>query len=180
MNENDDLEELDTSWLSDYNYETDENKEVDWYYKVPVEFIKIKLMYVSSTGEINKITETKCILTTPGVLHKEHLIQLIKSYSSINNVKYGLLYLIKFNINVDPEHLHNFLKSKDNTIAYQYLQPIKHIDDILYSNTITMFNDLNELIIIYQHKSLTNSNKLTRRHKHLITNQHHNITKKLT
>ena len=53
----------------------------------------------------------------------------------------------------------NFLKSKNPTIGTQFLQSIKNIDTIKFEKSISLFHDINELIIIFRKKHNLNTNK---------------------
>ena len=91
-------------------------------------------------------------LKEPGTLQKEELLGIIKHNSFSNAIKYNLLSILKFNINIEPEFLKNFLKSKDKNIGSSFLQSVKNIDTIRFEKTITMFHDINDLIIIYHQR----------------------------
>ena len=73
-----------------------------------------------------------------------------------NQVKYALLYILKFNINLDPIYLKTFIKSKDplSIIGNNFLQSIKNIDTIKFDKSISMFHDLNDLLIMFYNKEL--------------------------
>jgi hypothetical protein len=78
-----------------------------------------------------------------------------------NEVKYSLLYILKFNINLDPIYLKTFIRNKEPlvNIGNQFIQSIKNIDEIKLDKSISMFHDLNDLLIIFHHKpKLSNSN----------------------
>ena len=62
-------------------------------------------------------------LKTPGVLSKENLIDLINKNKINNSIKYSLSSLLKFNINIEPENIKNFVIDNDiknyNTYFFQ-------------------------------------------------------------
>ena len=51
---------------------------------------------------------------------------------------------------MEPDDVKNYLLTKDN---HDYLSIIKNIDDILFEKSISMFHDLNDLILIFYEKS---------------------------
>jgi len=72
--------------------------------------------------------------------------------------------------NDEPINLKTFLRSKECAfkIGNHFLQPIKNIDSISFDKTIGMFQDINDLFIIFYNKNdikntntNTNTNKTT-------------------
>ena len=143
--------DLDFSWIQEFE---NLDKEYKDYYTEDLAFIKIHCIYVNKDNEIDKILEDKIILNTPGLLSKEEIISLIKHNMICNETKYTLLYILKFNINIDPIHLKTFIKNKDqlSVIGGNYLQSVKNIDTIKLDKCISMFHDLNDLLIIFYNK----------------------------
>jgi hypothetical protein len=149
MNE---LEDIDFTWLDEYDKIA---KDYDMFYKEELAFIKIHYIYINDDNDIEKIKEDNFLFRNPGLLTKEELISIIKNNSIFNLHKYSLLSILKYNINMEPIHLKNFLKTKNEKAGFQYLHSINHIENITFDKTITLFQDINELIIIYHQKSLT-------------------------
>lgn len=146
-----DIEEVDSSWIDEFEKIDKEYKD---YYTEDLSFIKFHCIYINKANEIEKITEEKNILTKPGILSKEEIISLIKHNVVCNNVKYSLLSILKFNINIDPIYLKTFIKSKNSAAKNgdNFLQSIKNIDTIKFEKCISMFHDLNDLLIIFYEK----------------------------
>lgn len=153
-NDNDDInntiEDLDLSWINEFEKIDNEYK---IYYSEELSFIRIHSIYINSNNEIEKIREEKQLLRVPGVLQKEELISIIKHNSFTNEVKYSLLSILKFNINLEPIHLKTFLRNKNPEIGEPFLQSIKNLDTIKFEKSITMFHDINELLIIFHQKN---------------------------
>jgi hypothetical protein len=146
-----DIEEVDSSWIDEFEKIDKEYKD---YYTEDLTFIKFHCIYINKANEIEKITEEKNLLKTPGILSKEEIISLIKHNVVCNNVKYSLLSILKFNINIDPIYLKTFIKSKNSAAENgdNFLQSIKNIDTIKFEKCISMFHDLNDLLIIFYEK----------------------------
>jgi hypothetical protein len=81
---------------------------------------------------------------------------------------------------LEPNEIKNYLLNGENN---KYLSVIKNIDTITYEKTINMFQDLNDLIIIFYEKSIdlkkTESNNSTKKiylrsltHKKTIKNRY--------
>lgn len=150
MDNNDNIEELDLSWIHEFEKIDNEYK---IYYTEELTFIRIHSVYVNNDNEIEKIREEKMLLKTPGIIQKEELLSIIKHNSFSNQIKYSLLSILKFNINLEPMHLKNFLKNKNPAIGAPFLQSIKNLDSIKFDKSITMFHDINELLIIFHQKN---------------------------
>jgi hypothetical protein len=147
---NDDMEELDSTWLQEFE---NLDKEYKHYYTEELTFVKIHCIYINKENAIEKMKEERVLLSVPGCLQKEELLHIIKNHSFLNEMKYSLLSILKVNINIEPIHLTSFLKSKNNEIGSSFLQSIKHIDNIKFEKSISMFHDMNELIILFHEKT---------------------------
>ena len=143
------FEELDTSWLHEFEKI---DKEFNTYYTEDLLFVRVNYVYVNTSQEITNLGEDKYIFKTPNVLTKEDLIGLIKRNNIVNNKKYSLLSILKYNINIEPHNLKTFFRSKNKYIGQTYLQSVKHIDNIVFDKTISMFQDLNNIMIIFLEK----------------------------
>lgn len=148
-NNNDTIEDLDLSWINEFEKIDNEYK---IYYTEELSFIRIHSIYVNNNDEIEKVREEKVLLKNPGILQKEELLSIIKHNSFSNQVKYSLLSILKFNINLEPIHLKTFLRNKNPAIGAPFLQSIKNLDTIKFEKSITMFHDINEILIIFHQK----------------------------
>ena len=167
------IDDLDTTWIQEFeNFD----KEYKNYYTEEVSFIRIHSVYVNKYNDIEKIKEEKIILKELGNLQKDELFTIIKHNSFFNNNKYSLLSILRFNINIEPIHLTNFLKNKDKNIGKTFLQSLKNIDTIKIDKTISMFQDINDIFIIF-HQKIYNPLKTYNRTKKIFINSN---TKKKT
>jgi len=149
-NNNDDtIVDLDLSWINEFEKIDNEYK---IYYIEELSFIRIHSIYVNIKNEIEKVREEKFFLRNPGILKKEELLSIIKHNSFSNQVNYSLLSILKFNINLEPIHLKTFLRNKNPSIGEKFLQSIKNLDTIKFEKSITMFHDINEILIIFHQK----------------------------
>jgi hypothetical protein len=160
-NDFDEIEDLDNSWLEEFEKMDNEYKT---YYTEDLSFIKITSLYVNKNNDIEKLREEKILLKVPGFLQKEELISIIKHNSFFNQIKYSILSILKFNINIEPINLKTFLKSQNLNAGCTFLQSVKSIDTIKFDKSISMFHDINELIIIfhekiYKHSQNTSTNQ---------------------
>ena len=51
-------------------------------------------------------------------------------------MRYSLLSILKFNINLEPIHLKTFLRNKNPSIGAPFLQSIKNLDTIKFEKSI--------------------------------------------
>jgi hypothetical protein len=154
------IDDLDTSWLDSFEKMDNEYKN---YYNEHQLYIRIHFVYINKNSEIIKVREQKHFFVRPNTISKEELIAIIKSNS---NKTYSLLSILKFDIDIQPQDLKSFLKP--NYTNDQFLQSIKHIDDIVFDKSISIFHDINALfIILYEkHDSLRsphNSKNITKK-----------------
>jgi hypothetical protein len=159
MSFQDDIDNLDDSWLKEF-----ESSEKDYknFYTEDITVIPIHLIYIGDNS-IEKIKEEKIILKTPGVLQKEELVSIIKHNMVSNNIRYALSSILRFNINLEPANLKTFLRTHDKNIGNNFLHPVKNIDNIKFDKTITMFHDINDIFILFNEKIKSDKNKMTKR-----------------
>lgn len=147
-----DIEDLDITWINEF--EKIDN-EYNIYYTEEISFIKIHCVYINNNNEIEKITEEKIFLKTPGLLQKEELLGIIKYNLCLNQMRYSLLSILKFNINLEPVHLKTFLRNKKPNIGDKFLTSIKNLDTIKFDKSITLFHDINEVFILFNKKKIS-------------------------
>jgi hypothetical protein len=180
-NDNNIIEDLDLSWIHEFEKIDNEYK---IYYTEELSFIRVHSIFVNNNYEIEKIKEEKILLKIPGLLQKEELLSIIKHNSFFNEIKYSLLSILKFNINLEPIHLKTFLRSKHKNIGNPFLHSIQNLDNIKFEKSITMFHDINELLIIFHRKinksTQINSNISNQTKKNFISLNTKKKTKKRT
>ena len=80
----------------------------------------------------------------------EEVLGILKKNSIDNERNYSFLSILKYNIILEPDDVKNYLLNKENP---DYLSVIKNIDAISFEKTISMFHDLNDVILIFYEKS---------------------------
>jgi hypothetical protein len=140
-------EVLDEEWINEFD-KTDklfQDFYLDDIYYTPIHFI-----YINADNNIEKIKQDNFLLSTPNFITREEIIGLLKRNIIENNKKYSLLSILKCNITLKPEEIKNFLKSNNLTdYLDNFIEPIKNIDAIKLEKTINMFQDLNDLLFIF-------------------------------
>ena len=158
---------LDDEWINNFE-KTD--KLYEDFYKDDLYYINLRILYINRNNEIDKIKHESFLLTTKNYISREEILGILKNNSTDNETNYSLLSILKYNINLEPDEVKNYLKNYNENDKYcNYLSAIKNIDAILFEKSITMFHDLNDLIFIFHEKSkeLVNQNKNNISRKHL-------------
>jgi hypothetical protein len=150
------LEEIDFSWI-------DQFEAYKHYYLEDIETIHVHYAYLNDKQEIIKMNQEQIILQTPNLLSKEELTDLVARNNVLDNKKYRLFSIMKFNINIEPKDLHNFLQQDENEKkTYDFLHVIEKIEPIIFNKSIGMFHDLNELTLFFEDAEI----KPTKKHKY--------------
>ena len=143
---------LDDEWIQ--NFEAQDLLYKD-FYKENVNYINIRFLYVNNEKSmITHLNNETFFLKRPNIITKEEIFQLIKlNVTTVNNKKYKLSEILKYNFALDVEDVKNYLQ--DITSA-NYISKVNYIDDVIFEKTISMFQDLNEIIFIFTETSINN------------------------
>lgn len=161
MNEFEDTNEitdLDESWISEF--ETSDN-EYKFFYKENVHCITVRSIFIDKQLTIQRIKKEQIVLKSPNQVSREEVGSIIKrTTQDTAPIKYSLLSILKYNIDLEPVNLNTFLKSTHKTNP-TFLHTVINIDNIGFSPSIYLFQDLNELVFLFYEK--TTSNNVTKR-----------------
>lgn len=159
---NNEITDLDDSWIMEFDKEYDLYKN---YYKEDINYIKLNYIYINNENCIEKIKEENCFFQKKNNLSREELLAIIKKNNIENSIQYTLLYILKYNIDIEPIYLKNYLQNKDKQNIYQYnfLTSIKNIDSICFQPTITLFHDINNLFFVFYTKTTSSSQTITKK-----------------
>ena len=155
-------EQLDDKWITEYE---NTDKLYKDFYKDNIYYVQLTLIYVNKNNDIDNIKHNPFLLNKPNILSQEELIGILKQNSILDNKSYSLLSLLRYNFNLNPTDVMHFLKKNED---YHYLTILKNINDIHFEQTIHMFHDLNNIIIIFYEKQ-----------KNINPKKSKNITKKV-
>lgn len=175
MNYEDELDEennesnLDMSWIKEF--ETTDQNYIP-FYNEDVNEIKVTSLYVDKENNIETIKEEMLILKQENMVSKEELIDVIKKNSFKDKKRYTILSLLKYNVDLETTHVKHYLKS---IVSYDFLVVVKNIDNIPLKKTISMFQDLNTIFILFYEKTMPIESKQQTTKKIYISN---NKTKK--
>ena len=154
---------LNNEWIRKFD-ETD--KLYKDFYKADIYYTNLNIIYLNSENEIEKIKQESFLLSRCNYITIEEIIQILKENMSEQSKKYSLLSILKYNITLNPENVMSYLSHDPSTHNNDFLTSINHITPITFEQSINMFHDLTDLIIIFCDKSVKSGN-------------HNNVTKKI-
>ena len=153
----DDIKEIDDI-LNEIN---DEQEMYSGFYVEKNNYVNIYYIYVNRNNNIIYAKkDTEELLN--GLLQKEKLITLLKDNMIVKGNKYGLLTMIKYNIDTDSNDLHDILSGKEKN---NFLTCGTKIDDIYWNDTIVSLQELNGLFIVYKESPKQNKRRKTKKKK---------------
>ena len=86
--------------------------------------------------------------------------------------------MVRFNVDINPDEINEFAENSYDDDADRFITSEKYLNDIKYSNTISIFQDLNCLyFIFYEEKNKKGAGAGTSANK--IRTNVHNDTKKI-
>ena len=161
---NDDIDDdmnIDDKWLRDFK---EQEKDYNDFYKEKPTSINLYFIYVNNQNVVEFFKNDKYLLNQEhiaksdnAILQKDVLLSIIKKNISLNGRNYKLISLLKFNLDVEPEDIINMTLDKQN--GSDYLSSEKEIKDIVFYDTICIFQDINSLFFVYQDRLTINDNK---------------------
>jgi hypothetical protein len=161
--EEDEHPNLDTNWIQEF--ETNDQNYV-LFYNEDVHEIKFISLYVDNENNIESIKEERLFLKQENMVSREELLHVIKKNTFRDKKRYSMLSLLKYNVDLDTTHVKHYLKSNSRN----FLQVVKNIDNIPLKKTISMFQDLNTIFILFYDKTLSSNST---------TSSNHQTTKKI-
>lgn len=153
---------LDDEWIKNFD---DNDKLYQEFYKDDLYYVNLRIFYINIENEIEKLKQESFLLSKPNFISNEEIVQILKKNSIDNDKRYSLLSILRYNITLEPDEIKNYLLNVENN---DYLSIIKNIEAVNFNKTINMFQDLNDLIIIFYEKT-----------KQIRTSDSNNKTKKI-
>lgn len=150
-------DDLDIEWIKTFE---NEDKDYNFFYKEPITNIKVYFLYINSKNELDKISEDVFILSNENTINRNELIGLIKSHDKHDNIKYQLLSILNYNIDIDPEHINNYL---NQPTEFPFLHSLKHIDTIALNPSISILQDINSIYFLFYEFNQNKSHSTTKK-----------------
>ena len=141
---------LDTSWVEEFEKI---DKQYESFYLEDTSYVSIRCIYVNHENSIQMMKEEKFFMQEPNRISRDELLGILKKHCFLNNKRYSLLFILKYNFHLDPTEVKNFLRSAERP---SYLYTVQNIDAIPFEKTIAMFQDLNDILIFFYEKPASN------------------------
>lgn len=160
----DDNMQIDDKWLREIK---EKEKDYNEFYKEKPSILKLYFLYVNhfNVAELfkkdtylfdNANTNSDYASASANasgdnanaILPKKDLLSIISKHSILNGRKYKLVSLLKYNLDVEPEDVINMTLYKQD--GNDYLSCEREIKDIIFYDTICIFQDINSLFFVYQ------------------------------
>lgn len=140
-------DDFDTDWIDEFEKV---DKDYASFYLEDLHYVKVTIIYINNKNELEKIKEEKIFLQKPNNISREEIIGILKRNNTKDGKTFTIMTMLKYNLDLEPIDVKNFLLSKNDTSCdSSYLSVIKEVDEIALNRTISMFQDLNNLIIIF-------------------------------
>ena len=192
-------DDIDDTWVTDYKKEEEQYND---FYNEKVINIKIFFMYINTEKTLVSMRQESVSLNEDSILTKDRLIKIIKDKQHLNNIKYKLFSVVRYNIDLQPDEMSEFISDdrsntisddRSNTISDDRSNTIsddsiytnrffineQNINDIYFTDTISIFQDINALYIIFKEQTNNNAKNLfTKKLKHFKKKTRHTRHKK--
>ena len=122
------------------------------FYKTNINTININIHYYQNYKIVNSISFEYHIINN--IVNSETLLYIIKKYT---DNKYILDLIIYFNFDIDNNQIKKFMN--ENLSIYNYFKIYKNVNDLIFSDTISFFSELNSIDIFLKPKLDKNKKK---------------------
>jgi hypothetical protein len=139
-------DDFDTDWINEFEKV---DKDYASFYLEDLNYVKVTIVYVNNNNELEKIKEEKLFLQKSNNISREEIIGILKRNNTKDEKTFTIMTMLKYNFDLEPTDVRNFLLNSNNCESDDYLSVVKDVDEIVWNRTISMFQDLNNLIIIF-------------------------------
>ncbi len=134
---------MNVDWIEEYEKE---DKSYKMFYPEPVSRIKVNILYVNKKNELEKIREEFIYLSVSNLIKKGELIRLIKSYDISDEIKYKLVSIVVYNIDIRHDELKNYLSGYEK---YNFITSLRNIEDYELKSTLNYLQQINNIYIVF-------------------------------
>ena len=147
--------EPDVAWIE--KFEDDDALYKD-FYREKVENVSVYYLYVNRENEL--FHSKKDILSVDeGIVPRSQLVSILQGHRIHANKTYRPIALLKHNMDIGPDEVEKYMEDPD---SFDFSSLQKNIDDIEWSDTITLFQSMNSLHIVF-HEMWDSGNNTTRK-----------------
>ena len=140
------LDMMDTDWIEEYE---NEDSSYELFYPEALSKIKVNILYVNTRNELEKMREELIYLSVPNRITKEELLRVIKRYDISDTIKYKLVSILVYNVDIQHNELKNYLYGPDK---YNFITSLRNIEDYELKPTLKYLEKVNNLYIIFSEK----------------------------
>lgn len=151
------MDDIDESWTEDFK---ELERPYDQFYKDRSQSIKLIFLYANSLKELVTVRSERIMLDSDNLLKKKSLYKIITSNNSLNNTRYKLNSILRFNIDANPE---DAIDGLNYSTAEDFSHEDSYMKDVHFLDTICTFQDLNTLFLLFQEDSKTNRQRGSRK-----------------
>ena len=169
--EYEETEIMNVDWIEDYE---DEEKYYTIFYPEPTSEIKVNILYINNSNELEKIREKVLYLFRENEIRKEDLLKLLTENNRIDKVKYKLTSIMIYNITLTHPEMKHFLTSPDK---YDFITSLRNIEDYQLQSSVNCLQDLNNVYIIFTEENIEGK-KMVANTKRVKFNLLHNKTRR--
>jgi hypothetical protein len=162
---------MNIDWIEEYE---DEEKYYTMFYPEKTNEIKVNMLYVNKTNELEKIREKMIYLERENEIKKEDLIKLITENNRIDKVKYKLISIMIYNVTLTHPEMKHFLISPDK---YDFITSLRNIEDCQLQPSVSCLQELNNVYILFTEED-TEGKKLVANTKRVKFNLLQNKTRR--
>ena len=148
-------DDFDADWINEFEKV---DKDYASFYLEDLNYVKVTIIYINSNNELEKIKEEKLLLRKTNNISREEIIGILKRNNVKDNKTFTIMTMLKYNFDLEPPEVRTFLMNSNDRDS-TYLQVVKNVDEIKWEKTISMFQDLNNLLIIFYENSDFKSEK---------------------
>jgi len=147
-------DELDTSWIDDLDKLNNIHHS---YFREPMKNIDFFILFVDSNDSILKIKkenhkfstiDKNCTFTNSFIIQ---FIERIKNTYSKGNTRYKLNDVLLYNIDLEPEHIQNYVSNENLLeLGTKKIHSLSIIQDFVITPSIFIFHKINSLFFVFK------------------------------
>tara|TARA_Y100000748_G_scaffold303585_1_gene309147 strand:+ start:844 stop:1335 length:492 start_codon:yes stop_codon:yes gene_type:complete len=151
------MEELDTDHLDNYREREKQFIEQANLTKESLSKINVWNLYINKRHHLEKIKINELPIET--ITDKASITNYIKSKCTDETIKYKLLSVLKYNIELEKDQVQDYMNEEYHP---NYLEALRSLENIEFKDGLNIFEDLHTLFILYYEKSSFNVTKRVR------------------
>ena len=172
--------QLNDDWIKKFE---EEDKKYEDFYKEDNYYVNLHFIYINQENSIEKIKQEKFFMNVPNYITREEILYILKKNIIMDNKKYSIFSLLRYNITLNPEdvpkYLDQFKDFQELKENQHFFTNIKNIDAIFFEKTISIFQDLNDLFFILRENIPQPTVSIKKENQQNNPNPNHKNTKKV-